>query len=374
MKNNKRNSGFATIPLIIGIALVIGVGAYFVGNISSKLGGISTTELTDTINTFRTNVNSSLTYLNTAVFSVGGVATTTIGLTAGMDMTISTSTSAITIGNTYASSTWLKTANNLSDLTVTSTARTNLGLTDTAVTASSTWLKVANDGSDINSTSTFRSNLDAMEFVAPGTSGNVLTSDGTNWVSGVGTGGTATTTIFTSSETWTKPSGLKFIIVEVQAGGGGGGKTDGSALQASGGGGGGYSRKQIKAASLSATTTVTVGAGGALENNGGNSSFGTFATSTGGTKGVSATDNSNGGAGGGASNGDLNIPGGMGGVCSAGSSGFKGSGGDSFLGNGGAGTYGTAGGVNGVGYGSGGSGGWTTGAGASGIVIITEFY
>jgi hypothetical protein len=50
-------------------------------------------------------------------------------------------------------------ANNLSDLTNTSTARSNLGLTDTVLQASSTWLKAANNLSDLANTSTARTNL-----------------------------------------------------------------------------------------------------------------------------------------------------------------------------------------------------------------------
>lgn len=70
-------------------------------------------------------------------------------------------TNSITAANIFASSTWLKVANNLSDLVSTSSARSNLGLTDTATLASSTWIK----------------------YVTPSTSGNVLTSNGTIWTS-----------------------------------------------------------------------------------------------------------------------------------------------------------------------------------------------
>ena len=56
------------------------------------------------------------------------------------------------------SSTWLKTANNLSDILSTSSARTNLGLGDASLLASSTWFKVSNNLSEGNA-STMRSNL-----------------------------------------------------------------------------------------------------------------------------------------------------------------------------------------------------------------------
>jgi hypothetical protein len=53
----------------------------------------------------------------------------------------------------------LTAANNLSDLTNTSTARTNLGLADSAVMPSSTWLQASNNFSDLTDTSTARTNL-----------------------------------------------------------------------------------------------------------------------------------------------------------------------------------------------------------------------
>lgn len=56
------------------------------------------------------------------------------------------------------SSTWLKPGNNLSELTNTSTARSNLGLGDSATLPSSTWFKVANNLSEGNA-STMRTNL-----------------------------------------------------------------------------------------------------------------------------------------------------------------------------------------------------------------------
>jgi hypothetical protein len=196
-----------------------------------------------------------------------------------------------------------------------------------------------------------------------------------------------------SPATWTKPAGLKYVIVEVQAAGGGGGSggADPSGT-GGGGGGGGYSKKKINAADLGATETVTIGttgAGGASGGNnngtaGGNTSFGAHATAVGGGGGgYGKTAGGTPGTAGTAASGDLNI---------AGSAGGRGSAsaaievpypaGTSFLSNGvtSPGTT-TADGVAATGYGGGGSGGKTTsgaggagGNGSAGIVIVTEYY
>lgn len=190
---------------------------------------------------------------------------------------------------------------------------------------------------------------------------------------------------YTSSTTWTKPAGLKYIVVEVQAAGGGGGNsststTSSSGYAGAGGGGGGYAKKLIASATVGATETVTVGAGGGGNTNGGNSSFGGYVTTTGGTAG--GTDN--GGTGGAGSLGDINISGGDGGmkITEATSSSARytnGAGGGSHLG--GAGKQSSysndSGGLPGISYGGGGNGGVAGsggGNGAHGIVIVTEYY
>ena len=64
----------------------------------------------------------------------------------------------------------------------------------------------------------------AVKFVAPGTTGNVLTSNGSAWLSQAAAagGGDYVMQVFTSPGTWTKPAGLKAIKVTVIGGGGGG--------------------------------------------------------------------------------------------------------------------------------------------------------
>jgi hypothetical protein len=70
----------------------------------------------------------------------------------------------------------------------------------------------------------------AVKFVAPGTSGNVLTSNGTAWTSTAAAagGGDYVMQVYTSPGTWTKAAGLKAVKVTVIGGGGSGGSPAGS--------------------------------------------------------------------------------------------------------------------------------------------------
>ena len=103
-----------------------------------------------------------------------------------------------------------------------------------------------------------------------GTSGNVLTSDGTNWASTAPAGGSGFSTIniqtFTASDTYTPTASMKYAIVEICGGGGGSGgclATGVTTYGASAGGGGGeYARGVFSAATISTSQTVTIGAGG----------------------------------------------------------------------------------------------------------------
>jgi hypothetical protein len=197
---------------------------------------------------------------------------------------------------------------------------------------------------------------------------------------------------YTTNSIWTKPPGLKYIIVEVVGGGGGGG----GCYNYGGGAGaaGGYAKKIISAQTLSATEVVTVGAGGtggppqSPGGTGGTTSFGLHCSATGGEGGkaqtttVNTTDGSVGGIG---INGDINIDGsGSGGAVTSGQTLYTGA--SSHFGGGARTTRSevSSNGFNSQNYGSGGSGGngntanggpnKSGGNGSSGILIITEHY
>jgi hypothetical protein len=167
-----------------------------------------------------------------------------------------------------------------------------------------------------------------------------------------------TVQVFTSTGTYTKPSGLKYAIIEGVGGGGGG---DSSGSNGPGGGAGGYFKKLVLAASIGTTETATIGGagvGGTVPTSGGNTTFGTLLTGNGG----GITNN-----GGTATGGDINITGGPGAQGSSGTGANYSIGGSSQLGRGAI-SSGAA-----TGYGAGGAG--ATGSnGTSGIIIITEYY
>jgi hypothetical protein len=165
----------------------------------------------------------------------------------------------------------------------------------------------------------------------------------------------ASTSVFSTAgtSTYTKVSGLKFIIVEIVGGGGGGGNP-GSTEEGGGGGAGGYARKTISASDLSATTSITVGAGAATELGGNPSYFGSVMTANGGARGLDAVN----GVGGSATGGDVNITG-QSGFLQIGITG--GPGGLSALGLKGSGGIGATNGAS-------------PGSGYDGVVIITEYF
>lgn len=216
-----------------------------------------------------------------------------------------------------------------------------------------------------------------------GTSGNVLTSNGTAWVSQAAASGYAGpgAQVFTSNGTFTIPSGITKLKVTIVGGGGGSGRGNGA--PSGGGGGGGTAIKYLTSLTPGNTISVTVGSGGAGRSGsagtgttGGTSSIAsgtqtiTTVSATGGVGGSGSNNVGLGGAGGSASNGDANI---------------NGSGGHQSLynatdvafvpGNGGSSTLGGGPPGNGTGtnYGGGGAGvdGNLNGAsGGAGIVII----
>ena len=135
---------------------------------------------------------------------------------------------------------------------------------------------------------------------------NTYTSQNGTWNSKSTSGG---------SGVWSKPSGCTHVLVYA-TGGGGGARINDNAYRGAGGGGGATAIRYIDVSNVS-TVNYTYGGGGAYARNGGRgstggtSSFGSYITATGGQGGQ--TDNPyQGGPGGNASGGDINIPGGGG--------------------------------------------------------------
>lgn len=155
-------------------------------------------------------------------------------------------------------------------------------------------------------------------------------------VAGVGGGGLQSVQAFTTSGTWTKPSGISTVRVRVQGAGGGGGCGASTYVTGSGGGGGGYAEDIIDVSGVS-SVSVTVGAGGAGRTGstgqggtGGTSSFGAYVSATGGQGGGQHPLVGTASAAGTATGGYLNVEGGHG--YNSGENNRTGQGGSSVLG------------------------------------------
>jgi hypothetical protein len=264
------------------------------------------------------------------------------------------------------------------------TARTSLGLGSLAT-------KSAVGAAEITDNSVGAAELNVS---GNGTSGQALLSDGDGTMSW-GSAGANPPTIqtFTSSGTWTKPSGCKKIKVTVTGGGGGGGATTTNNYGGGGGGGGGGTSIEFIDVTAVSSVSVTVGGGGSggtssgNGSSGGTSSFGAYCSATGGGGGYKSSVGNGGGSAGSGSGGSYNIYGSKGGSGSQGNPSVP-------SGYGGSSIYGLGGsmisadwdkgytGDTAVVYGAGGSGGfkvyptssYSGGSGKSGIVIVEEFY
>ena len=209
-----------------------------------------------------------------------------------------------------------------------------------------------------------------------------VTGSGTNYIEVTNASGVAendktfgSTFYFVKSATWTKPTGLKYAIVEMVGGGQAGNRANGSAspsVPVDGGSGGGYSRKLYLASALSSTEQYLVGIGGTAGSSQGRAGASAF-------KGIVALA-----SGGTPTGGDVNLAGHRYGVASGGTThSLSGEGGHSRFGWGGRSVPSATGGLDGIGYGAGGSGACEDrgagnfregGVGAQGIVYVHEFY
>lgn len=190
-----------------------------------------------------------------------------------------------------------------------------------------------------------------------------------------------------TAQTYTKPAGLKYAIVEVQgAGSAGQGTTVNGNNLRQGGASGGYIKSIIPAATIGTSQTLYVGPGGvgvnidnALKYQGGPALFGSILTANGGILG-GATGGTVSTSGGTTIFSAAGIPGEV--NISASSNGRSGRGADSWLGKGGTAVTADSSGIAGYGYGSGGSGAAADssapanagGNGADAIIIVSEFY
>ena len=235
----------------------------------------------------------------------------------------------------------------------------------------------------------------------PDVAGNIVTTGDSATVSptmlAAGHGGLKSVQVFTSSGTYTKPSGINTIRVTCTGGGGSGGEGKGTYNYNGGGAAGGTAIDIIDASGIS-TVTVTIGSGGATVtagngsagNAGATSSFGSYCSATGGEGGKQEGGGQPRAQPGTGSGGVINIIGGQGQSQGGGNTVDEARGaigGASFWGGGGTGACGgrddLAGlhGEAGRAYGSGGGGGGHSpntgmgngGAGKIGIIYIEEY-
>jgi hypothetical protein len=125
----------------------------------------------------------------------------------------------------------------------------------------------------------------AVQTVAPGTTGNVLTSNGTTWTSATPQAVPESNNdqVFTSSGTFNVPAGVSRVKVTVIGAGGNGGSGQNAVAFGGGGGGGGYVVDYV-AVTPGGTATVTVG-----------TNAGTRTSSFAGVTTITAAGGSNGG-------------------------------------------------------------------------------
>jgi hypothetical protein len=286
-----------------------GTNGYILYNNSGTLGNLATTGSGSvtlaTAPTFTTTIDGGATFgafgsstaLTLGYTGTGASSTTNIStaaLTGAFTKTINIgtsgttgSTTSINIGTSVGSTTTITGTVSLGTALPVSSGGTG----STTLTANSVMLG--------NGTSALSSNM-----VAPSTAGNVLTSNGTTWVSQAagGGGGLGGMQVFSSPGTFTVPTGKTVLEVTVWGAGGGGGAANANSTAGGGGGAGGFAKGYVTV-TPGASITVTIGSGGAAASSGGTTSFGPYISITGGGGGSSNQYGSSGGGNGGVATG-----------------------------------------------------------------------
>ena len=299
--------------------LLIGNGTGYTLNTLTAGSGVQITNNAGAITISTYNGGGSVTSVSGSGGSTGltltggpivGAGTLTLGGTLGV-----TSGGTGVTSSTGAGSVVLNTSPTLASPTLNSPTINNGSISNAAITGGSvssltTPLGVASGGTGASSLTAnavvVGNGTGAVSTVSPGTSGNVLTSNGTTWVSSAAGGGQIQTQILTvGSGTWTAPTGVTKVFVAVVGGGGGGVQGYSGGTVAYGGGTGGSAIGEYTVAPGTGYS-YTVGAGGNAVNSssftgsgvaGGATSFSTFISATGGGAGSNNLGNGTSGSG-----------------------------------------------------------------------------
>lgn len=303
------------------------LNSYKIENATSSVAAITTLS-----NLTETGVLASSTFRGSAVgIPYGGTGSTTLS---SNQVLLGNGTGAIGVVSGFGTSNQLLTSNGISTAPSWQTAATDQSLNYTwtgfhAFNAATTTLG-AGSKFGIGTSSPFTllgvagtittNNINATS--SPGIATSTFSGDLT--VSGTLTGSLrATSTIFTATSTWIKPTNVSRVKVRLQGGGGGGGGAGSAGTSLGGGGGSGaYCEAWI---SVTGNVVVNLGAAGAgvgglgsgpaAGTTGASVSFaGSITVTAGGGTGGSPGSASNGGGGGGGSctNADISFPGGSG--------------------------------------------------------------
>jgi hypothetical protein len=269
---------------------------------TSRVGNVATgTWNASTIDVAHGGTGLTSTPANGALDIGNGTGFTRTTLTAGSNITITNGAGSITIASTGGGGGGSGTVTSINVSGGTTGLTTSGGPVTTSGTITMAGTLVVGNGGTGATTLTANSvvlgnGTGVVQVVTPGTSGNVLTSNGITWISTAPTSGSGVANVqsFTTSGTWTKPSGYAAgSRVMIQAWGGGGSGAKGASN--GGAGGGGYNERWVTLSAMGATETITIGAGGTavtvngVGNTGGTTSVGSLCSAYGGGPGSGST-------------------------------------------------------------------------------------